>query len=202
METKELLLWLFLCLSFGLNIWYVILTYKESYRKSFEDPLTKLNNRKFLEEVEQLVKYGNEKYEVIFCDIDFFKKVNDTYGHNVGDEVLKITGQKLKSNFKSNKDHIIRYGGEEFIILLSSSSNNNEAITHRIENLRKSIEETILQIEDQEIKFTMSFGICFCNSNKSFQDQIKAADEALYFSKKNGRNRVTISKCSFSSEAS
>lgn len=197
MEIKEALLWGFLIMSLILNIVYLILTYKESYRKSFEDPLTKLNNRKFLEEIQKMIKLGGDKYEVVFCDIDHFKGVNDTYGHNVGDEVLKITGQKLKSNFKSKKDHIIRYGGEEFLILLhkvDALKNNDDAIKRRIDDLRLKVESTVLNINDQEIKFTMSFGICFYKEGLSFDDQVIKADEALYFSKNNGRNKVTVSE--------
>ena len=196
MEIKEIILWLFLSFSLILNIIYLISTYKENYKKTFEDPLTKLRNRKFLAEIEKMVKVGKDKYEVVFCDIDHFKRVNDTYGHDVGDRVLEIVGKKLKSSFKDSKDYIVRYGGEEFIIFIrndiSEINSFKETIYKRVDNLRKDIEAQELSIEDNEIKFTMSFGICHSDKGFSFDEQIKKADESLYYSKEHGRNKITI----------
>jgi len=197
MEIKEIILWIFLLLSLILNIIYLISTYKENYKKTFEDPLTKLRNRKFLGEIEKMVKIGKDKYHVVFCDIDHFKRVNDTYGHDVGDRVLEIVGKKLKSSFKDSKDYIVRYGGEEFIIFMRQEGELTEeirkAIYNRLDTLRKEVEENILNIEEHTIKFTMSFGILYYDEKTPFNEAIKKADEALYYSKENGRNRITIS---------
>jgi len=195
MEIEKILLWSFLIISLTLNIFYLISVYKESYKKSFEDPLTKLNNRKFLEEVKKMVEIARDEYDFVFCDIDHFKKINDTYGHDVGDKVLEIAGKKLKSQFKVSKDHIIRYGGEEFLILIKKEGKDNkDFIEKRINKLRKDIEESTIDINGEKIKFTMSFGICFKNNDHSFEEHIKKADEALYNSKNTGRNKITISE--------
>jgi len=197
MDIKEIVLWIFLFFSVGVNIFYLVNIYKESYRKTFEDPLTKLRNRKFLEEIKKMVVIGKDHYDVIFCDIDHFKRVNDTYGHDVGDIVLEIVGKKLKSSFKDSKDFIVRYGGEEFIIFLRNETETvndkyKNAIFSRIDNLRKEIEDKTVHIKDDQIKFTMSFGICFFDKDIYFDDQIKKADESLYNSKNTGRNKITI----------
>ena len=195
MEIKEIILWIFLITSIILNITYLILTYKENYKKTFEDPLTKLRNRKFLAEIEKMVEIGKDRYEVVFCDIDHFKRVNDTYGHDIGDRVLEIVGKKLKSSFKDSTDYIVRYGGEEFIIFMRKDNDGDEFNTNiynRIDNLRKDIESKTYNIEEHKIKFTMSFGICYYDKDISFDNQIKKSDEALYTSKNSGRNKITI----------
>jgi len=197
METKEIILWGFLSISLIINIMYLLSTYKENYKKTYEDPLTKLRNRKFLDEIKKMVHISDDKFDVIFCDIDFFKKVNDTYGHDTGDKVLEITGQKLKSSFKSSKDFVLRFGGEEFLIFLlkeKDNKNHEDNIYRRIEGLRKSVEGTTLHIGESDIKFTMSFGISFYKDDLDLDQQIKLSDEALYKSKETGRNKITIAE--------
>ena len=151
----------------------------EYYKKeACTDKLTKLNNRRSIEE-------AHDFDSLILGDIDFFKKINDTYGHDFGDEVLIEIGKVLKENV-GKTDLVCRWGGEEFVILLKNCDIDDAYD-----------KATILkeQIADLGSKFgfniTMSFGVSSL-ANKTMQIAIKEADEAMYNSKNNGRNRVTI----------
>lgn len=169
--------------------------YKQTWEDVYTDKLTGLLNRRALDE--NLSKLtGN--YSVTMMDIDHFKKFNDTYGHQAGDEVLQFIGNHLKK-IKFGKP--FRYGGEEFSIL-STGKNSNEIIND-VENLRRTIESSSLiltkaknpKYKGKRVNVTMSAGIA---SNSPFIndpiDVIKLADGALYRAKKKGRNRVEIEK--------
>jgi len=123
-------------------------------------------------------------------DIDNFKRINDTYGHDVGDLVLKSLAETIKGILRKN-DYIIRYGGEEFLILLP-----NATIDRAIkvaEKIRREIENKKIKIGDKEIKFTVSLGVSeIYTSDRSLQNAIKRADEKLYKAKKKGKNRVEV----------
>ena len=156
-----------------------------SYKiESFIDELTQVYNRKYLNEIlKELIK--RKKLCLIELDIDHFKKVNDTYGHPFGDEVLKKIASILKSKLRKN-DLIIRMGGEEFLIILDNDEIDNALMI--AEKLRKAIEE-----EDfEKTKVTSSFGVCCgdINSKDDFEKLYSLVDEALYKAKQNGRNRV------------
>lgn len=150
------------------------------------DPLTKILNRRGLYKEYNKVKSNN--MTVVMCDIDFFKKVNDTYGHDCGDEVLKLVANKLSDI--DTKDKIVsRWGGEEFLIILFNI-NHNEAISI-IENVRANISNTVVKFEEHKMSITLSFGIIEHSKDNKLDDDINRADEKLYYSKTNGRNRVT-----------
>jgi diguanylate cyclase (GGDEF)-like protein len=117
-------------------------------------------------------------------DIDFFKKINDTYGHGAGDEVLQKLVKILSENVRNN-DYVIRWGGEEFIILLPEC--NIYESYEVAERIRRSVEN----YEDACCKFTISVGLTRYDGN-DYNNSIKNADKALYYSKEHGRNKVSV----------
>lgn len=126
---------------------------------------------------------------LFICDIDFFKKVNDTYGHNAGDAVLK----HVAANFRKNSricDGVYRWGGEEFIVIMPDTS--AEQAAEAADRLRICIMDSVCHFEDLDIKVTMSFGVTQLDPSKSIEDNIKDADEKLYKAKESGRNRVIL----------
>jgi len=156
--------------------------------ESFIDELTQVYNRKYLDEIlKELIK--RKKLCLIELDIDNFKKINDTYGHPFGDEVLKKIGSILKSKLRKD-DLIIRMGGEEFLIILDNNATDKVMII--AEKLRKAIEET----DFEKTKVTSSFGVCCgeVNIEDDFEKLYSLVDEALYIAKQNGKNRIEIYK--------
>lgn len=156
------------------------------------DPLTSLLNRRgFLAAFrprQKLYERKQQPYGILFLDIDFFKKVNDTYGHDIGDLVLKQLAKILRSQLRSS-DLVARWGGEEFIVVVGES--DKEAVLKVAEKLRKAVEEFS---EKNLPKFTISIGLAMADGNKDFDTLLKEADEALYKAKESGRNRVVIYK--------
>lgn len=160
------------------------------------DPLTGLHNRRFLtERVHELTRSGSgacTSIGVMLVDIDHFKQVNDTYGHLVGDKVLRAVAQILKASVKG-KDTAARFGGEEFVVLLPDTSiDGAQALA---EKLRSTIERSRIRRSDnqQEIaQITVSFGIASYRAGESANDFVSRVDNALYLSKRLGRNRVTL----------
>ena len=123
-------------------------------------------------------------------DIDDFKKVNDTYGHDVGDMVLIKLAETIKNDIRK-EDLFIRYGGEEFLIILPNSNIENTYIV--AEKIKKHIEDITLEIGHKHLKFTISLGISeIREGDSSIFDAIKRADINLYEAKRNGKNRVEI----------
>lgn len=158
---------------------------------SYHDPLTGLNNRsygeKILTEYYSDTRYNNIPLSLIFLDIDYFKNINDKYGHNTGDRMLKSISEVLKKSCRTS-DHIIRWGGEEFIILLNKCS--LELAVDLAERIRKNVED---YSDDEVGKITISLGVATLQPNETIHELISRADSALYQSKRNGRNQVTIS---------
>jgi len=162
--------------------------------QSRTDQLTQLNNRWYWElrleqEFTRFKRYGN-KNSLLMLDIDHFKKVNDTYGHPAGDEVIR---QLARSIFQIKRDSDIagRYGGEEFGILLTDTDADSALIFAN--RLRELIESNIIVYENKNIAVTISLGITeFDDTVEEHETLISQADEALYASKNNGRNQATI----------
>lgn len=158
------------------------------------DPLTKLNNRGHWETLLQaeFKRYprNHSPSVLVMLDIDFFKKVNDTYGHQGGDTVLRYLGKILLENYRAT-DIIGRYGGEEFgILMLDTQTKQAEAL---IGKLVQALETTQIIHDQQQINITLSFGVTqICSRFKRHDEWIDMADKALYQSKKNGRNRATV----------
>lgn len=165
----------------------------ESLRDSMlRDPMTGLNNRRFLEEyVEILVANVQRKRThatILMLDLDYFKMVNDTYGHDAGDAVLKALATVLKQSVRA-ADLVIRYGGEEFMIILLDTL--GAAAEQVAENIRATVEELQVPIANAMLKKTISIGIAdFPGDSETFWQAVKFADVALYQAKEQGRNRV------------
>ncbi|MGI5083957.1 diguanylate cyclase DgcA [Treponema putidum] len=137
-------------------------------------------------------KTKEETLSILMIDIDFFKKINDTYGHSAGDIILEETARIIKSCTRS-ADTAARYGGEEFVVMLSNTpANDAMAIAERI---RKSIERNVILYNDKQIKITVSTGVSSYNFDlEPAKSLVDRADKALYESKQNGRNCVTLSE--------
>lgn len=163
---------------------------------SMTDRLTGLLNRATWEnlvdaEFERFRRYGQNTSLVMF-DIDFFKKVNDTHGHLVGDEVIKHTAKIAKRSLRQS-DSIGRYGGEEFgIILPETDAEEAHIICDRI---REAIEESVIETSSEPVRYTVSVGIAQLTSRpKNHMKWMQQADDALYAAKNNGRNSIVIFK--------
>lgn len=156
------------------------------------DRLTSLLNRHQLanegvRKFARALRQSDEKFSVIMLDIDNFKNINDTYGHLVGDEVLKSIANVLDKH-RRVEDFVVRYGGEEFVILLEHCSLDDAKII--AEKLRKEIE----QLHPHNIDVTCSFGVCSLQKrHQTLEELLKDADEALYSAKNSGKNRVVTS---------
>lgn len=160
------------------------------------DTLTETLNRN------EILKIGNklvnEKYKLNYklsigmMDIDYFKRINDIYGHQIGDIILKDVAKIVKNNLRES-DYIGRYGGEEFLILLTNTGINKAQMVG--ERIRKAVEDYSYELKNKKmVKVTVSLGFFeFDKPNNSFYEGIKKADKALYKAKEYGRNRVIIS---------
>lgn len=160
------------------------------------DPLTKLYNRnyflsRFEEEFKKSVRY-KISISCILLDIDHFKKINDTYGHQIGDKILVGLSEILRINSR-NIDIIGRYGGEEFIIILPQV--DDQSSYKLSERLRNIVKEHVFNIQNHKIKMTISLGISTFPKNKvnDYKELIRLADDALYEAKRTGRDKTVIS---------
>lgn len=153
------------------------------YRMANQDALTGLWNRRFL--FNQACS-GCDKRSIAMLDIDHFKKVNDTYGHDGGDSTLVTVANILKIYFP--EDVVVRFGGEEFCI--QSCTNEDEFIT-RLEKMRERIERTPIKHDESKISVTVSIGVCLTEG--TLDEQIKLADDRLYKAKEKGRNQLIFS---------
>ncbi len=163
------------------------------HETTLRDPMTDLYNRRFLETytdtlVASTTRRGS-RVGVLMCDMDFFKQVNDTYGHETGDVVLIKTAEVLKSCVRAS-DMVIRYGGEEFVVLLIDVKNSQE-ILDLAERIRSAMELTVINVPNGTLQKTLSIGVSeFPGDTKGFWEAIKFADVALYRAKHEGRNKV------------
>ncbi|WP_010604214.1 GGDEF domain-containing protein [Pseudoalteromonas maricaloris] len=154
------------------------------------DPLTQMFNRRYARE---LITHAKENCIsthsplcLVMADIDHFKKINDTFGHDKGDQILKSVAETIKAHIHP-ADIAVRWGGEEFLIVLAPCS-SGEAM-QRMEKLRRAVEAT--SFENEILKVTMSFGVANWDPSQTFEVVIQHADAALYDSKHSGRNRIT-----------
>lgn len=155
------------------------------------DHLTGLKNRRGFYDCYEgfLTTADGKSASIIMCDIDFFKKVNDTYGHNAGDAVLvHVADMMCKKVGKAGE--VFRWGGEEFIIFLAESDRRQAA--EIAEQIRISVMESECHVENEMIKVTMSFGVKELEEGKSLEVNVKGVDERMYEAKEGGRNRVVV----------
>jgi diguanylate cyclase len=162
--------------------------------ESMTDPLTTLSNRKFFDQslakAMANAKEKNEPLSLLMCDIDHFKKFNDTYGHLTGDQVLRLVAISVKQNVKG-QDVAARYGGEEFVIALPNTALQS-AITVA-EHIRRAVmtKELVKRSTGEKLgRVTISIGSAVLHPHDTAQTLIERADQCLYAAKRNGRNRV------------
>lgn len=164
---------------------------------SHTDHLTGIYNRRFFNEIYDFewkrAHRDQTLLTLIICDIDYFKLVNDTFGHIAGDEYLRRIAERLRETFKRDTDIVARYGGEEFVVLVSGGS--LDQVFQMAEDVRCEVEEFSLPWKQDQIRTTMSFGISSCiPDHKTTPNMlITRADHALYQAKELGRNRVEVS---------
>lgn len=167
--------------------------------ESITDPLTKAYNRRYLDrrlddEVARSKRYSLE-LSVLMIDIDYFKRVNDTYGHQAGDAILSTLSGLVKASLR-DLDVVARYGGEEFLVICTNTPVNGAALV--AQRLRQLVESHQFEIADdsgkkQNIRITISLGVAVLIPGFDSKEQlVQAADQALYRAKEEGRNRVIV----------
>jgi diguanylate cyclase (GGDEF)-like protein len=166
------------------------LLYRAAIHSAFLDSLTGIKNRTaFDSNFARDVEYSRRKeseLSLIVIDIDYFKRINDNYGHIVGDDVLRQVAQCVEQTIRSS-DALFRYGGEEFVIVLNGTGESGALLL--AERIRQNVEN--LRIEAlKSVKVTLSLGISVLQDNDSSDQLFKRADRALYRAKREGRNRV------------
>ncbi|TWX66090.1 sensor domain-containing diguanylate cyclase [Colwellia sp. C1TZA3] len=197
-EYWEIFIGRFLLFFIVAIIFYMMLLYSINYLKSRlikqaeTDHLTQLPNRRHIHWRFNHIVKTNTNLCLVLADIDNFKNINDTYGHLVGDDVLRIIAEQLSQTIRK-VDVVGRWGGEEFIMLLPETTANQAHII--VERIRKNIAAIAFPTSTTGGKFssTISFGICELPvKNKTIEDYIESADKALYQAKSNGRNKTVI----------
>lgn len=168
--------------------------FEENREMAFKDFLTSLYNRRYFfksgQDIFEKAKRANKELAIAILDIDKFKNINDTYGHDIGDLALIRSAEILKETMRKS-DLIARFGGEEFCILLENIS--YEDSEKLFEKLRDAFEKSCIKYEDIEIRFTISIGACYSKAI-NLDEMIKYADNSLFESKNDGRNRITLKK--------
>jgi diguanylate cyclase (GGDEF)-like protein len=163
--------------------------------QAIRDPLTNLFNRRYLEETldRELARAGRESYPVciIMVDLDYFKKINDTYGHDAGDQVLRALATTLAGQSRRG-DFACRYGGEEFVIVMPNIT--RRTAYERAKKLRRHLNSLQIPYEGHCLTTTISMGIaCYPTNGETRQALLRAADQAMYAAKKAGRDHILMS---------
>lgn len=163
---------------------------------AWTDELTGLLNRRFFmraaqEECRRMRRTG-QTAALVLIDLDFFKEINDLYGHAIGDAVLSKVAMVAHSELRGPFDKLGRWGGEEFVVLLCDVTPEEAQIV--CERLRRRIESSAVEVGEHLVNVTASFGICMFDSASDAAASIELADRALYVSKRKGRNCVEISQ--------
>lgn len=162
---------------------------KELKQIASTDPLTKLWNRyRLLEHVKDYLANSSGAFcSVCLCDIDFFKKINDTYGHEAGDKVLEKLAEVFKEAMNAD-GAVARWGGEEF--LLFWEGHNGDEAHIKLSDIRYAIKKMVIPYDDKEISITMTFGLVEYDRELNIDENIKIADERLYIGKQQGRDQI------------
>jgi len=179
-----LIVFIFLLLSIGA---VQLFRYFVTRKRLFHDPLTQLFNRNYLEELKPMLNL--EHYSIAMLDLDRFKVINDTYGHDAGDLVLKNSANVFKKSIRDS-DILIRFGGEEFLLFINKRGEDNPAF-NVCNRIRENISKSIVEYDTHEIIMTVSIGLVNIPSReKDLLDAIKRADSMLYVAKQKGRDQV------------
>jgi len=157
------------------------------------DPVTRIGNRRYGDlslaaRLNELERY-DWPFGVLFMDIDYFKKVNDLYGHDVGDRILRIVATTMINGLRSS-DVVSRWGGEEFVALVPQV--DIEHLKNVAEKIRLLVEKSSISVEGKDIEVTISTGATIARKDDTAETLIKRADELMYKSKHEGRNRVSV----------
>jgi len=166
------------------------LYFRRKFYDGYIDPLTSVNNRSYLYDI--VIKKLARSYQLFMIDIDLFKKVNDTYGHDAGDYILQEVARRM-SDLMRDEDALIRYGGEEFLVYTTDLDEKRSIeFANRI---RLSISKEPIIYKDIVCDITISIGVnAYASNTEPFEDMLKYSDEALYMAKESGRNCVKVAK--------
>ena len=166
-----------------------LIEYNEQLRRQASiDPLTGLHNRRStMEYLEKLLHSPSHQISICMCDIDFFKRVNDTYGHDVGDAVLKKISETFQKELPENT-FLSRWGGEEF--LLTFPLLNGDEANIELEALRRKIKAIVFDGGSETFSVSLTFGLVEYDFHSDLTTVLKEADEKLYFGKESGRDRI------------
>ena len=166
---------------------------EQSQAQALVDPLTKVLNRAAynmrIGQMVQEYKRYNEEWALLTLDIDHFKKFNDEFGHQLGDNVLKSVAGTVKNCIRVS-DRVFRYGGEEFVVLLGRI--NSEIATHLAEKICQTVERSYFVHGDKKLKVTVSIGGAIIDADDDELSIFERADKAMYQAKNNGRNQVVM----------
>ncbi|KJZ35930.1 MULTISPECIES: GGDEF domain-containing protein [Pseudomonas] len=169
------------------------LLYRAATQSALRDPLTDTGNRiamdQTLEREIEMSRRHLMPLSLLMLDIDHFKNVNDSYGHNAGDEVLKTVAGAIKNQLR-NVDMVFRFGGEEFLILLSNTTREAAAMVG--ERLRIAAQSQDYQADGNAVELTVSLGCSTLLPGESAESLLRRADSALYVAKREGRNRLAM----------
>jgi diguanylate cyclase (GGDEF)-like protein len=182
------------CLALTYLWFYVAEIYADLARTACLDPLTGVQNRRALEteasrEISRATRHA-APLALVLLDIDYFKRINDDFGHRTGDEALRALVGVLRRELRE-VDLVARIGGEEFVILLPDST--GEMAVNVAERLRSAVESTIVSYEDAVVQFTVSAGVApMFSTDVTWESMLHRADEAMYVAKRSGRNRVVL----------
>ena len=160
-------------------------------RQATHDSLTRLPNRRGIEQAmaQELsrMKRNGRPLTLVLCDVDYFKSINDNYGHSAGDKVLSNIASLFKNRIRE-QDMVARWGGEEFLFVLPDTPEPNAVFL--AEEIRKALEVTAINLSNAVLEVTASFGVCEMNNDVTLDRALTHADKALYKAKELGRNRV------------
>ncbi len=174
------------------------LSYRDAIQQALMDPLTGLSNRGALDQAIdhqwQMAQRYEQHFSILMLDVDHFKQINDTYGHGVGDKVLKTVAKTISTTTRQT-DMVYRYGGEEFVVILNKSNLLGASII--AERIRENISSLKIPTDNKagdEISVTISIGGSFSANSQSPSELMAQADKVLYYAKDNGRNRVELAE--------
>ena len=203
-KGQQIVNWIHICIAFALSAALaghyrrtIVIAENKLLKMATLDGLTGLYNRSHFQSQARhalaVCERTQEPVALLLCDIDHFKHVNDTHGHAVGDQVLQATAKIMTQNMRAG-DLLARWGGEEFLALLPSTSPT--AALEAAERIREAVEAFTLSVSDTNthVRVTVSFGVSSVRRLDDLQAATARADQALYASKDNGRNRVTLAE--------
>ncbi len=169
------------------------LQFKQAITLAHRDALTGVNNRTTFDDSLNreisLAHRHDHDFNLLIIDIDFFKKVNDTYGHQAGDDALKMVADTIKKSIRAS-DMLFRYGGEEFVVLISNTDSVKSYLI--ADRILKSVREIEMQVKEHALDLTVSIGMASLNTQDTGESLFKRADSAMYCAKNDGRDQIIV----------